>query len=89
MLATVYDSWCFIATTEQLSSGVNKLKQHVDKLSTNYMLATVYDSWCFIATTEKLSSFMKTSNERMHILMETIATAHSNIIIQDTLERTI
>ena len=32
-------------------SGVNKLKQHVDKL-----LATVYDSWCLIATTEKLSS---------------------------------
>ena len=57
-------------------SDVKKLKQHVDKL---YFMQLSMTAGA-IATTGKLSSFMKTSNERMNNLMETIATAHSNIL---------
>ena len=57
-------------------SDVKKLKHHVDKLYSMQLSMTAGA----IATTGKLSSFMKTSNERMNNLMETIATAHSNIL---------
>ena len=58
------------------ASDVKKLKQHVDKLYSMQLSMTAGA----IATTGKLSSFMKTSNERMNNLTETIATAHYNIL---------
>ena len=55
---------------------VNKLKQQVHKLYAMQLSMTAGAT----ATPGKLSSFMKTSSEWMNNFMETIATAHSNII---------